>query len=653
MKFKPITKIGAFALAACLAFSPLTVLAAEDDKIEITLTDVTQTDTTTLSGEAKIKVSVSGAKGNATIAQTSFILGGDLKYKSTDYLNGENDADSGNFIQTTGRGNKIISSINAIHGIDFDDSEDLFIITLFGDPGKTATIRLDEDLTNTYCEVDGNTRYADKGTSITVTSSESANKGMSATVKLTMDKVTDFNGSADANTGITVTITNERTKSSLICVLNNALLSNGGNRVSTTIPTFSLENTVLDGDTYTVEVSGIGFVTYKKTGVTFDKAVEITNSDFIPGDVNADGLVDAEDKKAFLALDGEYLEAADFNRDGLVDNSDYEILKTLPGDEASAPAKMDVPTVTGGTKKVTVEWTKPNDDSITGYTIKYGTSKDKMSKTKEVNKGSTLTTDVTGLSAGTTYYVQIAAKNANGTGEYSDAASAKTDADSTQGGGGSGGGGSSSGGGSGSGGGGGISGGSGSGTTTPSVRTEETFTDLSNHAWAKDAIYRLKDKGIISGVSDTEFAPANKIKRGDFILILTRMLSVSDSFTANFADVPEGAYYYSAIGSAKAAGIAQGSGENFMPEDSITRQDLITLAYRAFLSKGYITETTDLTSLDAFGDKDSISDYAKTAMASMVKSGIIQGADGNVNPKGNATRAEVAVMCARLIELVK
>ena len=89
-----------------------------------------------------------------------------------------------------------------------------------------------------------------------------------------------------------------------------------------------------------------------------------------------------------------------------------------------------------------------------------------------------------------------------------------------------------------------------------------------------------------------------------------------------------------------------------MPENTITRQDLITLAYRAFLAKGYIEETTDLSSLDEFADKDSISDYAKTAMASMVKAGIIKGSDGNVNPLGNATRAEVAVMCARLVALM-
>ncbi len=131
------------------------------------------------------------------------------------------------------------------------------------------------------------------------------------------------------------------------------------------------------------------------------------------------------------------------------------------------------------------------------------------------------------------------------------------------------------------------------------------------------------------------------------------MLSIDNEFTENFADVPEDIYYYNAVGSAKAAGIASGDGANFMPEESITRQDLITLAYRAFLAKGYIEETDDYSVLDAFADKDNISDYAVAPMAAMVKAGIIQGSDGNVNPKGNATRAEVAVMCAKLCELMK
>lgn len=212
-------------------------------------------------------------------------------------------------------------------------------------------------------------------------------------------------------------------------------------------------------------------------------------------------------------------------------------------------------------------------------------------------------------------------------------------------------GGGSTGGGTGGGSGGSSSSGGGSTASTTPV-AKEAFTDLSNYAWAKESIYTLKNKGIISGISETEYAPANNIKRGDFILILTRMLSITDEFTENFADVSADSYYYNAIGSAKAAGIASGDGQSFMPENTITRQDLITLAYRAFLAKGYITEAEDMTSLDDFADKDSISDYALAPMASMVKAGVIQGSDGNVNPLGNATRAEVAVMCARLLALM-
>lgn len=643
MKLKRITRIGALAIAACLAFSSLPTLAAENDKIEVTLTDITATDTTTQYGEAKIKVSIAGASGNITAIQNSFVFDG-MDYKSAQFLKGEDNPPTGTWVTANAKkanaDKKFTLGISYPSGISFGDSEDVYIITFSGEPGDKVTLNVADD---TFCVKDGSKITASAGTSGTATASDKGNKSATATVKLTMDKVTGFDASAD--TGITLKITSETTKGYVItATLSNTPVQENGHRESTDIPTFTITNDVLGGDTYTVELIGAGYVTYKKTGVTFDKTLEITNADFIPGDVNGDGKVDADDKTlAEKSQNEEFNAAADFDRNGKTDSADMAVFAGIAS--KTTPAKMSNPTVAGGAKKITVKWTKPTDNSVTGYTIKYGTSSTNLSSTKEIDKADTLTTDITSLSAGTIYYVQIAAKNASGTGEYSDIANAKTDSDSTQGGGGGGGGGT------------GGTGGSGGGATTPGTTTQpstaEPFIDLANHVWAKDAIYTLKNKGIISGISDTKFAPANNIKRGDFILILTRMLYVNDTFTENFADVPESAYYYNAVGSAKAAGIAQGSGENFMPENSITRQDLITLAYRAFLAKGYITETTDLTSLDAFGDKDSISDYAKTSMASMVKAGIIQGADGNVNPQGNATRAEVAVMCARLVELMK
>lgn len=637
-------KILSTAIAACLAFSSMPAFADGTKQIKVTLTNVTATDAATQYGEAKIKVSISGADGNISAVQNAFTFEG-LDYKNVQFLKGENNPPECIWVSPdkakANADKKFSVGIAAPGGIAFGDNEEVYIITFSGEPGKKVTLDVAD---GTFCVTDSGSKItASAEGTCEAAASAKENKSIDAVIKLTMDKITGFNAAAE--TGITLKITNQTTKGYMITdILSNKAVQEGGHRESTDIPTFTVKNSVLAGDKYTVELYGAGYVTYKKTDVTFDKPLEITNADFVPGDVNDDGKVDADDKAlAEKSKNGDYNEAADFDRNGKTDSADMKVFDGIS--DKTVPAKMTAPTVTGGSKKITVKWTKPTDESITGYTIKYGTNKDKLTSTKEIDKADTVNAEITGLSASTAYYLQIAAKNASGTGEYSDIANAKTDSDSTQGGGGTGDSGGSSGG---------FSGG---GATTPGTTTQpsttETFTDLENHAWAKDAIYTLKNKGIISGISDTEFAPANNIKRGDFILILTRMLSVNDTFTENFADVPESAYYYNAVGSAKAAGIAQGSGENFMPENSITRQDLITLAYRAFLAKGYITETDDTASLDAFADKGDISDYAGTAMASMVKAGIIQGSNGNVNPKGFATRAEVAVMCARLCELMK
>ncbi len=650
MKLRMTAKIGSLALAACIAFSSLPVFADGEKQITVRFEDVTTTDTATQYGEAKIKVSISGANGDTTVVQNAFTFDG-MDYKSARFLKGENEPPAGVWYAPTD-----ISAVNtekkftlgiASEGIAFGDDEEVYIVTFSGEPGDEVTLSVAPELENTYCLTDGEKITVSAQESGKATASEKGNQSAEAVVKLTMDKVPGFNAAAD--TGITLRITSETTKGYVITnTVSNKPVQENGHRESTDIPTFTIKNSVLGGDAYTVELFGAGYVAYKKTGVTFDKALEITNAEFIPGDVNGDGKIDADDKTAAeKSQTEEFNEAADFDRNGKTDSADMAVFEEIS--DKAVPAKMSAPILTGESKKITVKWTKPSDESVTGYTVKYGTSKDKLTSTKEIDKASTVSTDITGLSANTTYYVQIAAKNDGGTGEYSEIASVKTDSESSPGGG--------NGGGGGNGNGGGYTPSAPGNTANPSkpntTESTEIFTDLENHAWAKDSIYALKKKGIISGISETEFAPANNIKRGDFILILTRMLGVNDEFTENFADVPESTYYYNAIGSAKAAGIAQGSGENFMPENSITRQDLITLAYRAFRAKGYIEETGELTSLEAFTDMGDISEYAKTAMASMVSAGIIKGSNGNVNPKGNATRAEVAVMCARLCELMK
>lgn len=640
------------------------------DNIEFVFTDVTQSDTTTLKGEAKIKVSVKGAGGNLSIAQTSLNFSGELKYKSIEFLKGENNPAAGNAYVTPNSAlansiNKLDTSIICARTplVFTDNLMDLFILTFTGESGDSVSVSLNTD--STYCTVDGKDIVpTEKEVSVTAAASSKANSGKKAEIRLTMDKVTDFAAGGNeeyASSDVELKITSESKSGYMIfTVLNNTLVSKGGHRENSTIPAFTVNNTVLADDTYTVEISGIGYVPYKKSGVSFDDSIQLTNADFIPGDVNGDEKVTSVDKEICekLISNGEYSTAADFNRDDAVNRYDLKIFdgisdgmgengdtdtgdKTDNKNEKKAPEKITGLTADGGKDCVTLKWTKP-DDTITGYKLKYGTDRDNLDKTENITETSSAEYTVDDLNANTTYYFQLAAVNANGTGEFSDIVNEKTAKAESGSGGGSGG----------SGGGSGVSLGGGN-TAAVTTTTIGGFTDISNYRWAQDAIISLKSKGIISGVSETEFAPQNNIKRGDFILILMRMLKIENEVDGNFADVAEGSYYYDAIAKAKAAGIATGDGENFMPESTITRQDLITLAYRAFANLGYIEKKEDTSVLDSFIDKELIDEYAVGAMASMVNAGIIQGADGLVNPKGNATRAEVAVMCERLLGLEK
>lgn len=563
------------------AFAAMPVFAA--DNIEIVFEDVTETDPTIQQGEAKIKVSVKGADGDVSIAQVRVSFDGDLEYKDVEFakdfknLNMNDGAAVAPDEPTKANSlKKILTSVLSVKKpFEFDGETELFTLIFSGEPGESVSVTLDKE--NTYCQMGNDKIYSLASNSATATATEEGKEGVDAVVKVRMDKVPGFSvgNNTDAGSVITLTLTNEETGHSFSRTLNSSNKDD-----SFTATAFKVEENILKGS-YTVELSGLGFVTYKKTGVTFDKELSITNAEFIPGDINKDEVVDSKDKAIYkVLLNDEYPEdyerfeeAADINRDGKVSSLD-NVFEDIEDEVIEEPGDD--------------EGENNGDDNGSG---------DGNGNGGNGNGGNN-----SGSNSG---------GNNNGGGGNAGIGGAPV-------------------------GGGAVVG----------------FVDLGNHGWAEDAIYTLKNRGIINGISATEFAPEANIKRGDFILILTRMLGVNNEFTENFADVPIGSYYYNAIGSAKAAGIATGDGTNFMPEDSITRQDLITLAYRAFESAGYITATEDTTSLDAFGDKDMIDDYAVSAMASMVKQGIIQGADGNVNPKGNATRAEVAVMCERLLRLM-
>ena len=179
---------------------------------------------------------------------------------------------------------------------------------------------------------------------------------------------------------------------------------------------------------------------------------------------------------------------------------------------------------------------------------------------------------------------------------------------------------------------------------------EPVFTDLDGFGWARDAIAELSRRGVVKGLSADSFGPGANIRRGDFMLLLARACDLSATVSGNFRDVPAGSYYYDAIAVAKALGIAQGDKGSFKPEAPITRQEAMALLHRTLSLSG--CDLPDGSSaLDGFSDSALVADWARTPVCSLAAAGVIQGNNQALDPLGLLTRAEMAVILKRALDL--
>ena len=187
-----------------------------------------------------------------------------------------------------------------------------------------------------------------------------------------------------------------------------------------------------------------------------------------------------------------------------------------------------------------------------------------------------------------------------------------------------------------------------SGTDT----NEELFQDLDTVPWAAEKIVALAKDGVISGVAEHSFAPNEPVTRAQFAAMLIRAFDLLDeTASCDFTDIPEGAWYYQEVASAKAAGITAGYEDNtFRPDALITRQEMAAMAFRtAGLAGLTLTPTVDPVS---FSDEGMIEEYAAEAISAMQQSGVISGmGDGCFGPGENATRAQAAVIIYQLYRL--
>ncbi len=189
-------------------------------------------------------------------------------------------------------------------------------------------------------------------------------------------------------------------------------------------------------------------------------------------------------------------------------------------------------------------------------------------------------------------------------------------------------------------------------TETPS---KTKFNDVSANDWFASAVDYVTGKGMMNGTADNTFSPKANTTRGMVVTVLYRLENQPSTSVASFTDVASGAYYANAVAWANANGIVSGYGSGkFGPNDKVTREQLAAILYRYAQYKKYDVSVGEDTNILSYDDAQSISSYAIPAIQWACGAGVVTGKSGSkLDPKGNATRAEVAAMLMRFCENVK
>ena len=179
------------------------------------------------------------------------------------------------------------------------------------------------------------------------------------------------------------------------------------------------------------------------------------------------------------------------------------------------------------------------------------------------------------------------------------------------------------------------------------------FTDTANH-WAKADIDFVAARGLLSGTGNNLFSPDTGMTRGMFVTALGRLAGIDPAQYKNtkFTDVKADAYYAAYVNWAAEKGIVSGITANtFAPDTNISREQMAVIMQNYAKAMGYTVPKTR--EAVTFADSASIASWAKDAVKAMQMAGILNGKDGNrFDPQGTATRAEVAAVLHRYVELV-
>lgn len=183
------------------------------------------------------------------------------------------------------------------------------------------------------------------------------------------------------------------------------------------------------------------------------------------------------------------------------------------------------------------------------------------------------------------------------------------------------------------------------------IRVDVNFTDIDSH-WGRDYILPLAEQAIIKGKTDTTFEPDANITRAEFLTLALKVARIEAGHGESYSDVSLKAWFAGTLYTAKKMGLIDENmvkNDLFFPDQNITREEMTSIIVKLYESKkGPAPQGTA-----TFTDGDTFSDWTKESISKASALGIVTGnPDGSFNARGNATRAEAAVIFTRLQKLL-
>lgn len=178
----------------------------------------------------------------------------------------------------------------------------------------------------------------------------------------------------------------------------------------------------------------------------------------------------------------------------------------------------------------------------------------------------------------------------------------------------------------------------------PTVAFAAEFSDMPKD-WSTEALESAVANGLLTG-ADGKLMPKESLTRAQMAAIINRAFGATQKAELNsYTDVVSSAWYYDDLAKAVQMKTFVGSGDKLNPNTNITREEAFVVLARAFKQSGGSERA-----LDKFSDKSAISSWARDGVASLASAGYVTGANGQLHPKQNITRAQFAQIMHNLLQ---